>query len=150
VTVTIETSQGPKTAHVCGECKQVLVSPAEQFCSRKCRQADGERAALRRRLVKSVCGIDSTPPGKAPDDVANETYAEAAVVTGKTVDELRAMGVSVFASMLHHAMTQRREVVWTFIVIGGPGERMEIEVNVPPRLRQRDAEQRSADGEEAA
>lgn len=62
------------------------------------------------------------------------TYAAAAKATGKTERELRRMAADVFASMLHHAMREPPETVWSICSIREG--RLDIEVNVPPRPRQ--------------
>ena len=53
------------------------------------------------------------------------------MVTGKTEAELRRTAETVFASMLHHAM--RDTSTWAHARVADG--RLDVEVNVPPRLR---------------
>jgi hypothetical protein len=66
----------------------------------------------------------------------DRTYANAALATGRSEQDLRAMGELVFASMLYHALRARGNFTWSVVQIDHVDGRLEVEVNVPRgRLR---------------
>jgi hypothetical protein len=58
-------------------------------------------------------------------------YANAARMTGKTLFELEKMAEEVFGTMLHHALKNPAETVWTVTIVE-PGH-LSVEVNFAPR-----------------
>lgn len=61
----------------------------------------------------------------------DKVYEQAALHTGKSAEELRGMAEGIFASILFHSL-RTSGGVWTCSrIING---RLEIEVNIPPRL----------------
>lgn len=68
-------------------------------------------------------------------------YAKAAAATGKSMVELNAMALSVFASMLHHAMENPDTYVWSVIKVAPKNKLMrgyiDFEVNMCPPARSR-------------
>lgn len=64
-------------------------------------------------------------------EIIDGVFERAAVRTGRTPEQLRAMAVEVFASMLHHSMETPGQVVLTAsCIIDG---RLDLEVGLPPR-----------------
>lgn len=72
-------------------------------------------------------------------DGIDATYSAAADLTGRTVPSLHQTAIAVFASTLHHGMTDRAAVIWTAFAFdrkgleGAEGTDFSVEVNVPRR-----------------
>jgi hypothetical protein len=61
----------------------------------------------------------------------DKIYEQAGIACVKTPDELKAMAEGIFATMLYHSL-RTSGAVWTVTrLVDG---RLELEVNVPPRL----------------
>jgi hypothetical protein len=77
----------------------------------------------------------SLTEGRVMSESVDDIYRSAAVLTGKTPYQLRAIGEQIFASMLLHAMHKPAGgVVWTRTVfIGVRGDQLDVEVDVPVR-----------------
>jgi hypothetical protein len=101
------------------------------------------RCGVNRRTGLDLLCDDCRP---TTNDVVDQVYREAATITGKRDDQLRAMALAVFASMLQRAMQRPDDVIWTVMQINGatvplpdrnryiPPGALSVEVDVPPRL----------------
>jgi carbon storage regulator len=85
------------------------------------------------RESRTVVGADEPKACAEPverEHAGDRTYRLAAKTTGRTEEELRAMAVQVFGSMLHHALGKPLgEIVWTAMSLGP----LNVEVNIPRR-----------------
>jgi len=73
-------------------------------------------------------------PVNTDEGIWKAIYADAARETNRTEEQLRAMAVQVFATILHHMINERNVTIWTAARLESSG-RFSVEVNILPRFR---------------
>ena len=92
-------------------------------------------AQLMREFIENTETGYGTHAGALADVVAppeiEQVYRKATLATGKSAASLRALAVTVFASILHHAVNKPGETIWTVTRI--EAGKLSVEVDYPPR-----------------